>query len=251
MPEWLRRFRTHALFLAGVAAAWETGVAQGWLDPMFFGSPRGVAVFLWQQLSGADGLWRDVGWTLASTLLSFVLGATLAVLAGLAFVALPRAERFARPYLAALNAIPRIALAPLFILWFGLGLASKVAIGTSIVFFIVLGSTVAGVRGASADLVTLARVYGASPSAILFRVVLPGAVPTIFAGLRLGLLFAMLGVVGSEIIASEHGLGQRLAYLGATFHVDGVLAILAILSAIGVGLTEGMSWIERRMLAWQ
>src|SRR5699024_6212717 len=109
-------------------------------------------------------------------------------------VAMPRFERFSEPYIAALNATPRIALMPLFILWFGLGVSSKIAIGFSLTFFIVLSNTVAGIRGVDQDHLTLSRTLGAKPLQVFFLVTIPGAIPVIFSGLRLGLLYALLGV---------------------------------------------------------
>jgi NitT/TauT family transport system permease protein len=101
----------------------------------------------------------------------------------------------------------RIALAPLFILWFGLWIGSKIAVGASLTFFIVQSTTVAGIRGVNPDHVTLSRTLGATPLQRFVLVTLPGAVPVLFSGLRLGLIYAMLGVIGAEIIAAEHGLG--------------------------------------------
>ena len=125
---------------------------------------------------------------------------------GLLFVFYPRFHRAAEPYMALLNAMPRLALAPLFLLWFGLGVASKIAVGSSLTFFIVLSATVAGVRGVSSDHLVLSKTLGATPSQLFFKVTLPSAVPVIFSGLRLGLIFALLGVLGAEIrIAAEHG----------------------------------------------
>ena len=152
---------------------------------------------------------------------------------------------------AAFNVLPRIALVPLFILWFGLGIGSKIALGVSLTFFIVLSSTVAGIRGVSQDHVTLTRTLGASSRQMFFSVTLPGAVPVLFSGLRLGVIYALLGVVGAEVIASERGLGQQLAYLGSTFNVNGVWSLLFDLAVIGVLIMKLMNWIERRLLHWQ
>jgi ABC-type proline/glycine betaine transport system permease subunit len=152
-------------------------------------------------------------------MISFVLGSVAALALGLVFVMFPKVERALDPYLTVLNAMPRLALAPLFLLWFGLGLGSKVAVGTSLAFFIVLANTVAGIRGVSQDLVTLSRSLGATPRQVFFKVTLPSAVPVIFSGLRLALIYSMLGVVGAELIAAEHGLGQVLAYLQSTFNM--------------------------------
>lgn len=241
----------HGLFLAIALGMWEYSAHTKWLDPTFFGRPSGVAMYLWTNLVLGMDIWLELGWTLAGTFISFIFGTVLAILVGLAFVISPRLEAFADPYFTALNVMPRIALAPLFLLWFGLGLGSKVAIGMSLVFFIVLANTVAGIRGVSPDHVTLTKTLGAKPAQMFFLVTLPGAVPVIFSGLRLGIIFAMLGVVGGEIIASEHGLGQKLAYLGSTFDINGVMALLMVLSLLGVAITHAMTWLERHLLKWQ
>jgi NitT/TauT family transport system permease protein len=115
----------------------------------------------------------------------------------------------------------------------------------------VLTSTVAGGRGVNPDHITLARTLGASESQIFRKFVLPSAVPVIFNGLRLGLVFALLGVIGAEIIASEHGLGQTLTVLAASFKTSGVFAIIILLSVIGVGISWGMTALEHRLLRWR
>lgn len=240
----------HTVFLAVALGLAEGAARAGWLDPAFFGQPSGVAAYLWNNL-GTAKFWSDLGWTLGETLASFVLGGVAAFAVGLAFVRWPVLERFADPYFNALNVMPRIALAPLFILWFGLGAGSKIAVGFSVCFFIVLSATVAGIRGVSQDHVTLCRTLGASAAATFFRVTLPGAVPVIFSGLRLGLTYSLLGVVGTEIIASEKGLGQTLAYLGSTFDINGVMALLLVLALLGVGIVRLMTWAEKRLLHWQ
>jgi len=193
----------------------------------------------------------DMGWTMAGTLISFTIGSSAAIAVGLLFVGFPKLEKFLEPYFNAMNVMPRIALAPLFILWFGLGLGSKIALGCSLTFFIVLSSTVAGIRGVSQDHVTLCKTLGASATSTFFQVTLPGAVPVIFSGLRLGLIYSLLGVIGAEIIASEKGLGQALAYLGSTFEVNGVMALLLVLAVIGVSVMKTMTWLEKRLLHWQ
>ena len=240
----------HLVFISGLLILGEVAAARGWIDPTFFGRPSGVAKFLWENVPTAP-LWVDLGWTMAGVFASFALGSAAAFAVGLMFVRWPTLERFAEPYLNALNMMPRIALAPLFILWFGLGLGSKIAVGVSLTFFIVLSATVAGIRGVSQDHVTLCRTLGANAVTTFFQVTLPGAVPVIFSGLRLGLIYALLGVVGTEIIASEHGLGQRLAYLGSTFDINGVFALLLILTLLGVGIVRVMSWLEKRLLHWR
>jgi NitT/TauT family transport system permease protein len=246
----LRQGAIHLLFITLLLGLGELAAERRWLDPTFFGQPSGVAKFLWVHATSAK-LWSDLGWTMAGVLSSFALGSTAAFMVALTFVRWPALERFADPYFNAFNVMPRIALAPLFSLWFGLGLGSKIAVGFSLTFFIVLSATVAGIRGVSADHLTLCRTLGASAATTFFQVTLPGAVPVIFSGLRLGLIYALLGVIGAEIIASEKGLGQWLAYLSSTFDINGVMALLLVLALLGVAIVRLMTWLEKRLLHWQ
>lgn len=241
----------HALFVIACVLIWEYASYKGWLEPTFFGRPSGIAAYLWNGFFVSGKLWLDLGYTVAGTLISFFLGALAAIGLGMLFVAVPRLEHMMDPYLMVLNAMPRIALVPLFLLWFGLGIWSKIAVGVSLTFFIVLSSTIAGIRGVSQDHITLSRVLGATPMQLFFKVTLPSAVPIIFSGLRLGLIYAMLGVIGGEIIAAEHGLGQRLAYLQSTFNMNGVMGLLLLLALLGMIVTRGMTRLERALLKWQ
>jgi NitT/TauT family transport system permease protein len=241
----------HVVFIVLFLCLWEYTMRREWLPETFFGSPSGIAAYLWNGLVVTGKLWLDLGYTVAGTLISFLLGSGAALALGLSFVMFPRLERALDPYLMMLNSMPRFALAPLFLLWFGLGLGSKVAVGTSLSFFIVLANTVAGVRGVSPDLLVLSRSLGATPRQIFFKVTLPSAVPVIFSGLRLALVYSMLGVVGAEIIAAEHGLGQTLAYLQSSFDMNGVMGLLLLLACLGMAVTLGMTRLERALLQWQ
>lgn len=241
----------HAAAIALLLLLWETASSREWIPANFFGQPTLIAAYLWKGFVTDGKLWLELGYTLAGTLISFVLGSTLALALGLVFAIFPKVEKALDPHLMMLNAMPRFALAPLFLLWFGLGLGSKVAVGASLAFFIVLANTVAGIRGASGDLITLSRSLGATPRGIFFKITLPSAVPVIFSGLRLALIYSMLGVVGAEIIAAEHGLGQTLAYLQSTFDINGVMGLLALLSILGMTVTQSMTWLEKTLLKWQ
>jgi NitT/TauT family transport system permease protein len=247
----VRTLLPHVVFIAVSLLLWEFVMRQQWLPETFFGTPSGIALYLWDGFVIGRKLWLELGYTVTGTLVSFLLGSVSALLLGLVFVMSPKVERAMDPYLMVLNAMPRFALAPLFLLWFGLGIGSKIAVGTSLAFFIVLANTVAGIRGVSTDLVVLSRTLGATPRQIFFKVTLPSAVPVIFSGLRLALIFSMLGVVGAEIIAAEHGLGQTLAYLQSTFNMNGVMALLALLSMLGMAVTRGMTRLEKTLLKWQ
>jgi NitT/TauT family transport system permease protein len=241
----------HVAFVAVALGIWEAAVLSGWVNRTFFGQPSGIVAFLWNNFVRSFTLWSELGWTLFSTGIAFVSGSIAAILLGLLFASAPKLEKFLEPYLSAFNAMPRIALMPLFLLWFGLGVGSKIALGFSLTFFIVLSSTIAGMRGASSDLVTLTRTLGSTEKQMFMKVTLPSAVPVIFSGLRLGLIYSLLGVVGGELIAAQNGLGQVLAYLGSTFNMDGVMALLFVLAIVGSGVTWGMTILEKRLLNWQ
>lgn len=241
----------HTVFIVLFLGLWEFVMRRQWLPETFFGTPVGIVNYLWDGFVVGRKLWRELGYTVGGTIISFLLGSVSALTLGLVFVMWPKVEHAMDPYLMVLNAMPRFALAPLFLLWFGLGIGSKIAVGTSLAFFIVLANTVAGIRGVSQDLVTLSRSLGATPKQIFFKVTLPGAVPVIFSGLRLALIFSMLGVVGAEIIAAEHGLGQTLSYLQSTFNMNGVMGLLVLLSMLGMLVTRGMTRLEKALLKWQ
>jgi NitT/TauT family transport system permease protein len=241
----------HVLFLIAFIGSWELAATHGLLDAAFFGRPSGIAQFLYDGFVKHPVLWLDLGYTIAATLASFALGTTLAIGLGLVFSAFPRFERAADPYLTVLNAMPRIALVPLFLLWFGLGIGSKIAVGTSLSFFIVLASTIAGIRGVSGDLLTLTRSLGANPLQRFLNVTLPSAVPVIASGLRLALVYSMLGVIGAELIAAQHGLGQTLAYMQSSFNMNGVMGLLLVLALLGMLVTTAMTRLERALLRWQ
>ena len=247
----LRAIAPHVLVITVFLLAWEYTMRQEWLPQTFFGQPSGIAAYLWDGFAVGRKLWLELGYTVAGTLISFVVGSSAALLLGLVFVMFPKVEHALDPYLMVLNAMPRFALAPLFLLWFGLGIGSKIAVGVSLAFFIVLANTVAGIRGVSPDLVVLSRSLGASPRQIFFKVTMPSAVPVIFSGLRLALVFSMLGVVGAEIIAAEHGLGQTLSYLQSTFNMNGVMGLLVLLASLGMLVTRGMTRLEKALLKWQ
>ena len=247
----LRTIAPHLVFIAAFLLLWEYTMRSQWLPETFFGQPTGIAAYLWDGFATGRKLWRELGYTVAGTLISFIGGSLAALALGLVFVMFPKVEHALDPYLMVLNAMPRFALAPLFLLWFGLGIGSKIAVGISLAFFIVLANTVAGIRGVSPDLVILSRTLGATPRQIFFKVTMPSAVPVIFSGLRLALVFSMLGVVGAEIIAAEHGLGQTLSYLQSTFNMNGVMGLLVLLALLGMLVTRGMTRLEKALLKWQ
>ena len=246
-PMWLARI----VALLAFGAVWELTARLGLINPLFIGNPSDILAFFFKGLFVTRELVVHLLWTLAGTLAAFMLGSVTGILVGLLFVAYPKVEQFIDPIFAGLNALPRIALAPLFLLWFGLGITSKIALGFSLTFFIVLSSTVAGARSVNSDHLMLADTLGASSTQIFRRITLPSAVPTVFSGLRLGLIYALLGVIAGEIIAAQHGLGQSLTFLAGTFQINGVFAVLLLLALLGMSLTWIMTAVEARLLRWR
>ena len=229
---------------------WQLAAAEKWPDPVLAKSP----VQSWDYLVGAarsGALWSNTWSTMTAVLIAWVLAGLAGVAAGLALGLMPRTERVLSPYLDAANAMPRIALAPLLIVALGIGTSAKVALASTLVFFIVLSGARAGVRSTDAEWLRLSTVLGARKHQLFFKVLLPVATPAIFAALRLGLIYSLLGVVGSELISARDGLGQLIAYNSSVFQMDGVYGILVLLAVIAVVLNQLMAFLERRLLRWQ
>lgn len=230
-------------------AVWELSGRRGWINPLFTSRPTKIAEFLREELPQAD-IWRNIWVTLQEALLGFGIGATLGILAGLIFIRLPLFHGIMSPYLTLLNSLPRIALAPLFILWFGLGQQSKVMLVISLVFFIVLGATLGAMGNVDPDLTRLSRVFGFSPRRTFVKVLLPWAVPGIFAGLELALIYALLGAIAGEMLAAKEGLGQQLQYWAAILNTGALLGGLIVFAVVSTMLGVCMKAVGRYLMRW-
>lgn len=229
---------------------WQLAAARKWPDPVLAKSP----VQSWDYLvntARSGALWSNTYATMTAVLIAWVLAGLAGAAAGVALGLMPRTERVLNPYLDAANAMPRIAFAPLLIVALGIGTSSKVAVASTLVFFIVLSGARAGVRSADAEWLLLSSVLGARKHQVFRKVLLPVATPAIFAALRLGLIYSLLGVVGTELISARDGLGQLIAYDSSTFQMDGVYGILVLLAVLAVLLNQLMGFLERRLLRWQ
>jgi NitT/TauT family transport system permease protein len=185
------------------------------------------------------------------TLLAFVIGAVLGIVLGMFLALSPRVTAVLDPFLVAINGLPRAALAPLFVVWFGIGIASKVAVGASIVLFVCLFATYHGMRNTEAVLVQAVKALGATPAQLLMKVELPFAVPWIVSGLKTSVAMALIGVVIGEFIAASRGLGWYIAYSGGTFDTTGVMAGLIVLGIMAVALDTLVGRIGRRFTQWK
>lgn len=241
------QFAVAVVFLA----AWEGAVRLGWLKAFIFSQPLEIARFMFLEALPGQTLWIDTGYTMVETLLAFAIGSLLGIGAGLLCVEFRMVGDVSTPYVTLLNSLPRVALAPLFVVWFGLGMTSKVVLGISLVFFILLLNTIAGAKSVDPSVMTLCRSLKASRWAVFRKVTLPTAAPSIFAGLKLGLVYALLGVVVGEMIGAQHGLGMKVVLHSNLFEMNKVLGLLLFLALLTTVLAQSMHRLERFVLRWQ
>lgn len=230
--------------------SWEWAGKHGYLHPIFFSYPSAIWQALVQGVRG-DLITHDLRYTLMAVFLGFA-GASVAGIATAFLLAQSRfAQRVVGPFLVALNSLPRVALAPLFVMWFGIGLLSHLLMAASLTFFVVLANTSAGIEGIDQDHKLLARLQGASRWQTFRLFTIPSALPSIFVGLELGFIFGMLGTVSGEMIVGEHGLGVRLQKDAGMFNTAGYFATLFVLILISALLSIITQSLKRRLLKWQ
>jgi NitT/TauT family transport system permease protein len=195
-----------------------------------------------------DGsLWDNLAATLTAMTLGYAIGTAAGIALGLLFGFLPTLHRVLSPYISALYALPKIALAPLFVIVLGIGLASKVALVALTVFFLVLTATLDGVRNVDRDLSRTLVLMGATRSETIRKVLVPAALPWIFTGMRIAVRYAFTNTLLAELIASNRGIGSLIEYYSGTFDAAGAYAAILVLVICSVGLTELLSRIEARM----
>lgn len=226
-----------------VLAVWQLVTTLGIIDTFFVSSPVAVLTKLYKLLFTV-ALWSDIWATFAAALIAVLIGSALGIGMAVIFWKSPLLNRAFDPYITLFNAMPRPALAPIFILWFGLGVTPKVCTAITLVFFLVLLNTRAGLTGINPDTVLLANSLGIRPWRRFRLVELPAALPSVVAGLRLGVVYSVLGVVVSEMVASYNGLGQTLVKatnafdMSTSFGVIILMAVLALVLDLGVGKFE-------------
>ncbi|HEX9342040.1 MAG TPA: ABC transporter permease [Actinomycetota bacterium] len=237
------------LLLAAVLVAWQ--LASGRLvDELFASKPSAVAHRL-AQWSGDGTLWSNTWLTIQEILVGYLLGASTGVLAGFALASQRIAWRVLEPFVMALYSIPKVALAPLFIVWLGIGLQMKVLVAAVSVFFLVFINTAAGIRGVDRGLVDAVRLMGGSRRDIALKVILPGAMAGVLTGLRVAIPYALIGAVIAELVASNRGLGYLINDAAARFDTAGVFAALVVLSVIASVLGALVSVLGRFTNRWK
>jgi NitT/TauT family transport system permease protein len=233
-------------FAAIFIAAWEAAARWG-LDPFWIGQPSAIAIRLWELTESGDLWWHlvpTVTQAAAGLLLSLVVGVPI----GLLFAYSRFVERVLDPFFLGLYSIPRIALAPLFILWFGIGPWSKIVMAFSMVVFVVILNTYEGMRSVDGELVDMMRAMRASRGYILRKVLLPGIVPWLFASIRVGVGLALIGSVVGELLGANRGLGWYVERSAGRIDIIGVFTGLVLLMVVGMVFNELVKLVERRLL---
>lgn len=249
-----RRAPTTGLLQLALAVAvlsgWQLLGSQGLIDPFFFSRPTDIAVRIWEWISSGSIL-EDLYITLLEALLAFVIGSVLGMLAGFVLARMPLLAEVFDPYLKMFNALPRVVLAPVFLLWFGLGIWSKVAFGVTLVFFIVFFNTFQGVRDVDRVLIDNVRMLGASEYQLFRHVLLPSALTWIFSSLRTSVGFAIAGAVVGEYLGASSGVGYVIAQAEGVFDTTGVFAGVVILMFVVLAIDLLVNRVEAHLLRWQ
>jgi NitT/TauT family transport system permease protein len=250
MPNTSRLHLYQIGLFVGSLLSWEGLVRAKILDAFFFSTPSSIFLRLMEWLTKGN-IYRHLSITLIETLFAFVIGTGLGIGIGLWLALTPKALKVLEPYIKAFNAIPRVILAPIFTLWFGLGMTSKVALGVTLVFFLAFFNTYQGVREVNPIVLSNARMLGASRSQLLRYVYLPSTAGWIISSLRSSIGFAVVGAVVGEYMGSSAGLGYLIAQAEGVFDTTGVFAGMTLLVGFVLILDSVVNQIERRVLAWR
>ena len=217
----------------------------------FFGEPLKVAGRIWAWFVVEADIYRHLAVTLVETLLAFGVGSALGLGAGLWLALSPLASAILEPYIKALNSMPRIILAPIFSVWFGLGIASKVALGVTLVFFIVFFNVYQGVKEVSPVVLANARMLGANGKQLLRHVYLPSATSWVFSSLHTSVGLAFVGAVVGEYLGSSQGVGYLILQAEGTFDINTVMAGIVVLTLFALALDAAVGRVEKRLMKWQ
>ncbi|HYP82419.1 ABC transporter permease [Variovorax sp.] len=249
---WMTPGRRRVLMLAvlvAVLALWHLCVSAFAVSHLIFPGPLGVARAVYDVLASGE-IWPHLWITLYEILAGFALGALAGFVLGALIGQSAVLEAVLYPYVVAFQTVPKVAVAPLFVLWFGFDTASKVVITATIVFFPVLANTIVGLRSAPRDQIDLMRAFTASTWHVFRMVRLPHALPYVFAGLDIGIVLAVIGAIVGEFVGAQAGLGYLILQRNFSMDAAGMFAILIVLSLIGIVLHGLMKAIARRVIFW-
>ena len=247
--EWMKVLAWRVGIALGGLALWE-GVSGRLIKPFWISAPSAIWAQLIAWVDSGD-LWMHVEITLTETILGFVFGAISGIVVGLALGLNKRLAAVLDPFIIAFYSLPKIALAPLFILWFGVGLLSKVVLATFVVFFLVFYNTYAGTLAVEQELVDVLRLMGATRWQIVRKVILPSVLLWIFTGMKISVPYALIGAVVGEMMASNKGLGYLIQASAGQYDTSGVFAALFVLMLIATSLHALLKQSEKLMLRWK
>lgn len=235
--------------LAAFLAAWELGSGRI-IDPLFVSSPSAIAETWWQWL--LDGtLWYNASNTLLAAGLGFALGSVVAIVLGYFLAGSPLIADVIEPFLTAIYSLPKAALVPLFVLWFGIGLTLPVMVSALVTFFLMFYNTFFGVREVDQNLIDAVKILGGTRRDIAIRVKLPSALVWVAAGLKISIPQALVGVVVAEILAGNRGIGYLVSVNAGQFNSAGTFAAIFTLLIIGLLFDRTAAALTRRALAWK
>jgi len=193
----------------------------------------------------------NAGTTLGEVLAGLAIGVAIGLVGAILLAQFPTAYAIAFPYIVAIESIPKVAIAPLFVIWFGFGMPSKIVVVVLLAFFPVLVNTIHGIRGVDRDQIELFEANGASRGQIRRKLLIPAALPSIFSGLELAVANAMIGAIVAEFVGAQHGLGVLILQAQGAMQTAAVFALLIILSALGITLNALVRLARRRVIFWQ
>lgn len=246
-----RRILTHVAVFLALILAWELGTRAGLLDPLLFPLPTAILRSFWVIYIGTGNVWYHLYITLTEVFAGFlagsVLGVGLAVIVGLN----PLVRRFLQPYVIVLEATPRIAVGPLIIAALGFGFTSKIAIVMLVCFFAPFVNTLAGMLNVNRDALELMRSLGARKDQVFLKLMLPEAMPTVMAGLRLAMASALSGALVAEFISANEGMGVLLDRYTASLNMASAFATLLTLTALGFLIFKSMELIDEWIVYWR
>lgn len=237
------------LLAAAIVVVWQ--MVSGTIVAEFFISKPSAILGALQRQVRDEGLFFHVGITAIEAFSGFLIGAAAGVTAGVLLGRIQFLSELLQPFILAFYSLPKIALAPLFILWLGIGIWMKIVLTATVVFFLVFLNTFTGVRSVSRELVAILKLMGASERHVLFKVVLPSAVAWVFAGLRISVPYALIGAIVGELIAANRGLGFVLANATGQFDTAGVFSALMVIMLMAFLLNTLVRVVERLLMPWK
>jgi NitT/TauT family transport system permease protein len=250
MNRFLGRAFVQLAMAAAVIGFWQWSIWFFAIPPYLLPQPLDVLRAL--KIGLIDGLfYPHIAATLSATATGYLVGCAFALVTGIIVAEFQSVGRVLHPYIVALQAMPKVALAPLVVVWFGFGMASKVALVAMISFFPVFVNVIAGIRSTNPDLINLYRAFSAGRLSTLINVKLPSAAGAIFAGLQIAVVLALIGAVVAEFVASTAGLGNLIQAAGVNLNVPIMFAAIIILSAIGVISSQLLRALNERVVFWE